>query len=32
LNWVFISTYGLTSNQHSIGLVANSLSLDDLFV
>jgi hypothetical protein len=28
----FISTFGLKNNQHSLGLVAQSLTLDDLFV
>ena len=31
VQWVFISTFGLLQNQHSIGLVSQSLSLDDLF-
>jgi AAA+ ATPase superfamily predicted ATPase len=28
----FISTFGLNSNQYSLGLIAQSLTLDDLFV
>lgn len=31
VNWVFIASFGLTQNQYSSGLVAQSLSLDDLF-
>lgn len=31
VNWVFISALGLTQNQHSLGLITKSLTLDDLF-
>lgn len=31
VNWVFVTTFGMTPNQHSIGLVVRSLSKDDLF-
>jgi hypothetical protein len=31
INWVIISTFGLQTNQHSLGLVSNSLMIDDLF-
>ena len=31
VNWVFISTFGLIQNMHSLGLVTQSLTLDDLF-
>lgn len=31
VNWVFVATFGLLPNQYSNGLVAQSLSLDDLF-
>jgi uncharacterized protein len=31
LQWVFIASFGLTQNQHSVGLVARSLTLNDLF-
>lgn len=31
VTWVFISTFGLVSNQHSVGLVSRVLTLDDLF-
>ncbi len=29
--WVFVTAFGLTSNQHSVGLVSRALTLDDLF-
>jgi hypothetical protein len=29
--WVFISTYGLNPNEHSLDVVSQSLTLDDLF-
>ncbi|MDZ7879949.1 MAG: ATP-binding protein [Saprospiraceae bacterium] len=32
VNWLFITTFGLISNQYSSGLVSNTLSLDDLFL
>jgi uncharacterized protein len=31
VNWIFISTFGLTTNMHSLGLITQSLTLDDLF-
>jgi len=31
VNWVFVTSFGMTPNQHSIGLVLRSLSTDDLF-
>lgn len=31
VNWVFISTFGVTPNMYSLGLVAQSLTLEDLF-
>lgn len=31
INWVFISTFGLANPQKGLGLVSNSLSLDELF-
>ncbi|MEM1123635.1 MAG: ATP-binding protein [Bacteroidota bacterium] len=31
LSWVFISTFGVQPNQHSLDLVTNDLSLTDLF-
>ncbi|MEM0991715.1 MAG: ATP-binding protein [Bacteroidota bacterium] len=31
LSWILISTFGLVSNKHSSGLVANTLNLEDLF-
>lgn len=31
LSWVFITSFDLKSNQHSLGLVQNVLSLEDLF-
>ncbi len=31
LNWVLLTTFGLTHNQHSLGLIENVLTLDDLF-
>lgn len=31
VNWVFVSTFGLVQNQHSVGLVMKSLTLEDLF-
>ena len=31
LTWVMLTTFGLKPNQHSLGLVQNVLSLDDLF-
>jgi uncharacterized protein len=30
-NWILITTFGLVQNQHSSGVVANALVLDDLF-
>ena len=30
-NWTLITTFGLTQNQHSLGLIAQTLTLDDLF-
>ena len=32
VNWVFITSFGLTHNQFSSGLVSNSLTLDALFL
>ena len=32
LFWVFISPFGLVENKHSLGLIAQSLTLDDLFI
>lgn len=32
LTWLLITTFGLRHNQHSLGLIQNSLTLDDLFV
>lgn len=32
LFWVFIAPFGLKQNEHSLNLVYNTLSLDDLFV
>ena len=32
LSWVLITTFGLHPNQHSLGLVENVLTLDDLFI
>lgn len=31
LTWVMLTTFGLQHNQHSLGLVQNVLTLDDLF-
>jgi len=31
LNWTLISTFGLEHNSHSLGLIQNVLTLDDLF-
>jgi uncharacterized protein len=31
INWLIISAFGLQTNQHSLGLVSNSLMIDDLF-
>lgn len=31
LSWVFIASFGLAPNQHSLGLVSKVLTLDDLF-
>jgi uncharacterized protein len=31
VNWVFITAFGLVQNQYSVGLVSNSLVVDDLF-
>ena len=31
VNWVFISTFGLTPNAHSVGLISKSLTFNDLF-
>jgi uncharacterized protein len=31
VRWVFVSAFGLAHNEHSLGLIAQSLSLDDLF-
>ena len=31
LFWVFISTFGIVTNAHSLGLVDKSLTMDDLF-
>lgn len=31
MQWAFISTFGLTQNQYSIGLVTHSLTMEDLF-
>ena len=30
-SWVFISSYGLNENEHSLAIVDKSLTLDDLF-
>ena len=32
LFWVFISTFGVVTNAHSLGLIDKSLTMDDLFV
>lgn len=31
LFWVLITTFGIKPNEHSLGLVAQSLTMDDLF-
>jgi len=31
LFWVLITTFGLQATQHSIGLIAHVLTMDDLF-
>ncbi len=31
LFWIFLSTFGLTNNTHSQGVIAQSLTMDDLF-
>ena len=31
LTWILITTFGLQQNQHSLGLIQNVLTLDDLF-
>ncbi|MEM7373578.1 MAG: ATP-binding protein [Bacteroidota bacterium] len=31
LSWIFISSFGLTQNAHSLDLIDQSLTLDDLF-
>lgn len=31
LTWVFISTYGLKQNEHSLEMINKSLTIDDLF-
>ena len=31
LSWVLLTTFGLIHNQHSLGLIQNVLTLDDLF-
>jgi uncharacterized protein len=31
INWLIISSFGLQVNQHSLGLISNSLMMDDLF-
>ena len=31
LNWVLLTTFGIIQNQHSLGLIQKTLSLDDLF-
>lgn len=31
LTWLLITTFGLQHNQHSLGLIQNTLSLEDLF-
>ncbi len=31
ISWVMLSTYGIKHNQHSLGLVDNILTMDDLF-
>ncbi|MEN0003554.1 MAG: ATP-binding protein [Bacteroidota bacterium] len=31
LSWVMITTFGLQHNQHSLGLIQNIITLDDLF-
>lgn len=31
VNWIFITTFGLVSNAHALGLVAKTLTLEDLF-
>lgn len=31
MTWVFLSTFGLVQNQHSLELVTNDLTLEDLF-
>lgn len=32
LFWVLITTFGLKHNEHSLGLITNTLTIDDLFV
>ena len=31
ISWVFITTFGLVPNAHALGLIAKTLTLDDLF-
>ena len=31
INWVFISTFGLSQNEYSLSLINNTLTLEDLF-
>ena len=31
VSWVFITTFGLVPNAHALGLIAKTLTLDDLF-
>jgi DNA-binding XRE family transcriptional regulator len=31
LSWILITTFGLKHNQHSLGLIQNVITLDDLF-
>ena len=32
LFWVMLTTHGLAQNKHSLGLIAQSLTMDDLFL
>ncbi len=31
ISWVFISSFGLKENEHSLDIIGKSLTLDDLF-
>jgi uncharacterized protein len=32
VNWIIITSFGLVQNQYSMGLVSNTLTIDDLFL